>query len=72
MFLTKSVFCQKQFAIFSAKAQRADMQRFIHEENLRHLRKLLSETTDAAEREKIIKLLAEEDAKDPFPQSQAR
>jgi hypothetical protein len=43
------------------------MQRFIHEENLRHLRKLLSETTDAAERQKIIKLLAEEYAKDPSP-----
>jgi hypothetical protein len=44
------------------------MERFIHTENLLHLRKLLVQTTDDAQRQQILKLLAEEEAKDrPLP-----
>jgi len=41
------------------------MDQFIHRENLRHYRKLLAETTDEAQRLQLLKLLAEEEAKDP-------
>ncbi len=40
-----------------------EMERFIHLENLRHLREILKQTTDTAKRQQILKLLAvEEDA----------
>jgi hypothetical protein len=39
------------------------MDRFIHDENLRHYRRLLERTTDPVERERILKLLAEEEAR---------
>ena len=39
------------------------MDRFIHDENLRHYRRLLERTSDPAERARILKLLAEEEAK---------
>ena len=39
------------------------MDRFVTRENIDRYRRLASETTDAAERSKIMKLLAEEDAK---------
>lgn len=39
------------------------MDRFIHDENLRHFRRLLECTSDPAERERIRQLLAEEEAK---------
>ena len=40
------------------------MDNFIHRENLKLYRKLLAETTDARKREVILKLLADEEAKD--------
>lgn len=39
------------------------MDRFIHDENIRHYRRLLDRTTDPAERDRILKLIAEEDAR---------
>jgi hypothetical protein len=40
------------------------MERFVHEENLRYLRRLLALTTDDAKRQRILRLLTEEEAKD--------
>jgi hypothetical protein len=45
------------------------MDRFIHLQNLSHFRKQLADTTDASQRQQILKLLAEEEAKDPPPQA---
>jgi len=39
------------------------MDRFIHDENLRHYRRLLERTSDPVERARILGLLAEEEAK---------
>ena len=39
------------------------MQHFIHRENIKHFQKLLERTTDEAERQRIMTLLAEEEAK---------
>lgn len=39
------------------------MDRFIHDENLRHYRRLLERTAEPAERERILRLLAEEEAR---------
>ena len=39
------------------------MDRFVSRENIRRYRRLASESTDAAERSRIMKLLAEEEAK---------
>jgi hypothetical protein len=39
------------------------MDRFIRDENLRHYRRLLQQTSDPVERERIHRLLAEEEAK---------
>jgi hypothetical protein len=36
------------------------MERFIHEQNLAHYRKVLSETTDPAKRQMVLRLLAGE------------
>jgi hypothetical protein len=36
---------------------------FVHEENIRHLWRKLTATTDEAERARLMKLLAEEEAK---------
>jgi len=47
------------------------MERFIHHENLQRLRRLLAEASDETQRRQILKLLAEEEAKDrsaPPPQ----
>jgi hypothetical protein len=38
------------------------MDHFIHEQNLAHYRKVLSETTDPAKRLTVLKLLADEQA----------
>ena len=38
------------------------MDRFIHEQNLAHYRKILAETTDPAKRQTLLKLLADEQA----------
>jgi hypothetical protein len=40
------------------------MERFIHNENIRHFKKLLEEERDEEKRNLIRKLLAEEEAKD--------
>ena len=45
------------------------MLRFIHEENIRRYRKLLAGTADLERRQLLLKLLAEEEAKDT-PQAQ--
>lgn len=42
------------------------MERFVHDENIRHYRKLLEEERDEAKRDQIRKLLAEEEAR-PTP-----
>ena len=39
------------------------MDRFIHDENLRHYRRLLACTSNPAERARILALLAEEEAR---------
>lgn len=39
------------------------MDRFIHEENLRHYRRMLERTLEPEERARILNLLAEEEAK---------
>ena len=41
------------------------MDRFIHDENLKHYQRLLQRTTDPVERERIRGLMAEEEAKSP-------
>jgi hypothetical protein len=38
------------------------MERFVHRQNIEHYREMLKTITDPAQREKIKKLLAEEDA----------
>lgn len=43
------------------------MERFVHRANLEHLRRLLLETSDEAQRCKLEKLIAEEEAKVPVP-----
>jgi len=39
------------------------MDRFIHDENLRHYRRVLERTVDPAERARILALMAEEEAR---------
>jgi hypothetical protein len=43
------------------------MERFVHRRNPEHYRKLLAETTDEAQRRVLLKLIAEEEAKDRKP-----
>jgi hypothetical protein len=43
------------------------MERFVHKENLKLYRKLLAETTDEQKRQTLLKLLADEEAKDAKP-----
>ncbi len=46
------------------------MRRFVYRENIKHYKQLLERTIDDAERQRILKLLAEEEAKasaDPPP-----
>jgi hypothetical protein len=38
------------------------MDRYIHEQNLAHYRKVLAETTDPTKRQTVLKLLADEQA----------
>ena len=40
------------------------MDRYIHEQNLAHYRKVLSETNDPAKRQTVLRLLADEEAND--------
>jgi hypothetical protein len=39
------------------------MDEYIHRENINHFKLLLAKVTDEAERQRILKLLAEEEAK---------
>lgn len=39
------------------------MERFVHEQNVIHFYRMLETTTDAAERHRILELLAEEERK---------
>jgi hypothetical protein len=50
----------------------ASMDRFVSWENIRRYRKLASETTNAAERSQIMKLLAEEETKFKLELSRSR
>jgi hypothetical protein len=43
------------------------MERFVHKENLKLYRKLLTETSDEQKRQTLLKLLADEEAKDAQP-----
>lgn len=43
------------------------LDRFVHRENLSHLRKQLAQTTDEMQRQQIVKLVTEEEAKEPPP-----
>ena len=38
------------------------MDRYLHEQNLQHYRKVLSETTDSTKRHILLKLIADEQA----------
>jgi len=41
---------------------RTDIERYIHEQNLIHYRKILSETTDQTKRQTVLALLKDEQA----------
>ena len=43
-----------------------DLFRFIHRQNIEHFRKLLVEAKDCAQRQSLLKLLAEEETKLPY------
>jgi hypothetical protein len=43
------------------------MEKFIHDENIRLYRRLLAEVTDTERRRVLLKLLADEEAKDQRP-----
>lgn len=43
------------------------MEKFVRKENLKLYRKLLAETTDEQRRQTLLKLLADEEAKDARP-----
>jgi hypothetical protein len=43
------------------------MEKFVHGENLKLYRKLLAETTDVQKREMLLRLLADEEAKEKRP-----
>ena len=40
------------------------MHRFVHRENVKHYKDLLARTTEEIKRQRILKLLAEEEAED--------
>ncbi len=42
------------------------MERYVHNENILLYRKLLAETTDDEKRKVVLKLLADEEAKEPL------
>jgi hypothetical protein len=48
------------------------VRRFIHYENIKHFKELLERTTAEAERDRILKLLAEEEAKIPDNQPEIK
>jgi hypothetical protein len=54
---------------FSLQLGRSVMEKFIHRENLVLLKKRLAESHSDAEREVLLKLLADEEAKEPPPKN---
>ena len=48
------------------------MEQFVHRENLKLYRKLLAETTDKQKHQMLLKLLADEEAKDAQPPEKMR
>jgi hypothetical protein len=48
-------------------AREAQMEEFVHSENLKLYRKMLAETTDEQKRQTLLKLLSDEEAKDAQP-----
>ncbi len=48
------------------------MRRFVHRENIKHLRGVLERTTNEAERRRIQELLAEQEAQRPGPEPEQR
>lgn len=48
------------------------MERFIHEENLARFKKRLAEARTEAERKVLLKLLADEENKEPPPDGKSR
>ncbi len=48
------------------------MRRFVHRENIKHLRGVLERTTDAAERRRIQQLIAEQETQLPDPEPEQR
>jgi hypothetical protein len=43
------------------------MEGFVHRQNLAHFRKLLTQPTDEVQRRMLLKLIGEEEAKEPKP-----
>jgi hypothetical protein len=50
----------------------AQMEKFVHSENLKLYRKVLAETTDEQKRQTLLKLLSDEEAKDAQPSRKGR
>lgn len=48
------------------------MEQFVHQQNILFFRKRLAETSHEMQRQQILKLLAEEEAKDQHQSSQRR
>lgn len=48
--------------VWTSEAEHLPMERFIHLENVRHLREVLKQATDDAKRRQILKLLAVEES----------
>ena len=48
------------------------MEKFVHRENLKLYRKVLAETSDEQKRQTLLKLLSDEEAKDPQPSKEGR
>jgi hypothetical protein len=46
----------------TSRNSRSAINHFIHEQNIAHYRKVLSETTDPTKRQTVLKLLADEQA----------
>jgi hypothetical protein len=61
------VFLRLKLAAVAAFSREAEMEKFVHRENLKLYRKLLAETTDEQKRQTLLKLLAEEEARDAQP-----
>ncbi len=61
------VFLRLKLAAVAAFSSEAEMEQFVHRENVKLYRKLLAETTDEQKRQVLLKLLADEEARDAQP-----